>query len=353
MREILKLASAFIGIIVGAGFASGQEILQYYTSFGLLGIIGGIIATALFAFLGMVLMLIGSKTKTSSHKDAIYAISGPYLGVLVDIILILTLFGVGVVMVAGAGSNLNQQFGLPYFVGTTLMAILILTTGMLKINKVVSVIGSITPFLVLFIIIISIYSFFTLDTSFANLDPIAREVYTPLPNWIISTINYVSFNIALGASMTLVMGGAEKNIKTATLGGLVGGLGLGALIILSNLAIFSKIETVAADDMPMLSIVNSISPILGSIMSVILFGMIFNTAISMFFSLTARFAKVGTRRFKVLLTIFLILGYILSFIGFTDLVSQFYPLIGYLGLVLIGTLIVTFFRMQFRKRSHE
>jgi len=84
-------------------------------------------------------------------------------------------------------------------------------------------------------------------------------------------------------------------------------------------------------------------------MSVILFGMIFNTAISMFFSLTARFAKVGTRRFKVLLTIFLILGYILSFIGFTDLVSQFYPLIGYLGLVLIGTLIVTFFR----KRNHD
>lgn len=353
MRKILKLASAFIGIIVGAGFASGQEILQYYTSFGLLGIVGGIIATALFAFLGMVLMLIGSKTKTSSHKDAIYTISGPYLGIVVDIILILTLFGVGVVMVAGAGSNLSQQFGLPYFIGTSLMGILILITGMLKVNKVVSVIGSITPFLILFIIIIAIYSLFTLDTSFTNLDPIAREVYTPLPNWIISTINYVSFNIGVGASMTLVMGGAEKNIKTATLGGLVGGLALGILIILSHLAIFSKIETVAADDMPMLSIVNNISPFLGSIMSIILFGMIFNTAISMFFSFTARFAEIGTRKFKVLLIIFLIIGYILSFIGFTDLVSQFYPFIGYLGLVLIGTLIVAFFRIQSKRRSHE
>lgn len=34
MWNILKIASAFIGIIVGAGFASGQEVLQYFTSFG-------------------------------------------------------------------------------------------------------------------------------------------------------------------------------------------------------------------------------------------------------------------------------------------------------------------------------
>ena len=34
MWKILKMASAFIGVIVGAGFASGQEVLQYFTSFG-------------------------------------------------------------------------------------------------------------------------------------------------------------------------------------------------------------------------------------------------------------------------------------------------------------------------------
>ena len=37
-KDIL-IGSAFIGIIVGAGFASGQEILQYFTSFGTLGIL--------------------------------------------------------------------------------------------------------------------------------------------------------------------------------------------------------------------------------------------------------------------------------------------------------------------------
>ena len=61
MRKILKMGSAFIGIIVGAGFASGQEILQYFTSFGMLGIAGAIVSTALFAYLGMALTRIGSR----------------------------------------------------------------------------------------------------------------------------------------------------------------------------------------------------------------------------------------------------------------------------------------------------
>ena len=108
MKKILKMGSAFIGIIVGAGFASGQEILQYFTSFGLLGIVGAIISTALFAYLGMTLTRLGSRMRTTSHKEVIYKISGRYLGIVVDYIIIFTLFGVGVVMIAGAGCQLES-----------------------------------------------------------------------------------------------------------------------------------------------------------------------------------------------------------------------------------------------------
>ena len=38
MKRILLIASAFIGVIVGAGFASGQEVLQYFTSFGIMAL---------------------------------------------------------------------------------------------------------------------------------------------------------------------------------------------------------------------------------------------------------------------------------------------------------------------------
>lgn len=353
MKNVIKIGSAFIGVIVGAGFASGQEVLQYFTSFGLMGIIGAILSTAIFAYVGMTLVWLGSIMKTTSHKNAIYKISGPYLGFLIDYILIFTVFGVGVVMIAGAGSNMNQQFGVPIIVGTILMALLILLTGMLKVDHIVSIIGSFTPILILFLAIISVYSFLSMDGSLFVLDRVANEVPTTLPNWFISCINYVSFNTAVGASMALVMGGAESNRKHAAIGGLVGGLGIGVLILISHLAIFSKIETVGNKDMPLLAIVNDISPVLGILMSIVLFAMIYNTAVSMFYSFTARFSPVNTRKFKVFFFITIIVAFAASFVGFTDLVSYFYPLIGYLGLILIAVLMITPFRMKQQEKKKE
>ncbi|WP_405097820.1 hypothetical protein [Oceanobacillus sp. FSL H7-0719] len=346
MKRVLKLGSAFIGVIIGAGFASGQEILQYFTSFGLFGTIGAILSTALFAYLGMVLMQLGSRMKTISHRDAIYKISGRLFGAIIDYIIIFTLFSVGVVMIAGAGANLSQQFDFPYFAGTTLMVLLVLVAGMTNINRFVTIIGSITPFLILIVIILSVYSVFTMDNSFTALNDLALKQRTSLPNWFISAINYVSFNIAVGASMALVMGGAEKDEKVAARGGLVGGLGIGILIVLSHLAIFSKIESVQGYDMPMLQLANQVSPYLGFFMAIVLFGMIFNTAASMFFSFGARFFKIGTTKFKTFLAIVLTIAYLLSFVGFTKLIEHFYPLIGYLGLFLTGALIIASVRMR-------
>src|SRR5699024_5652415 len=177
-------------------------------------------------------------------------------------VLVFTLFGVGVVMVAVAGSMMNQQFGLPSFVGSLVLILLILVTMFLKVDKVVGVIGSITPFLILAIIVISVYSLFTMDATFAEMNPIALDQPKSFPNWFVATLNYASFNIAVGAGMSIVMGGAEKNQRIATLGGFVGGLGIGVLILLAHLAIFSRVDVVAAYDLPLLKIFDEISPVL-------------------------------------------------------------------------------------------
>ncbi len=351
MKKSLKIGSAFIGIIVGAGFASGQEILQYFTSFGYLGILAAILATALFAYMGMSLTRLGSRMQTTSHKDVLYGIGGKYGGFIMDAIIILTLFGVGVVMIAGAGSIFEQQFGLPAILGNTVMALIVMGTIMLNVQKIITIIGSITPFLVLMVIGLAVYSLVTMDSSFAELNPIAKEQDSALSNWFYSAINYVSFNIAVGAAMAIVMGGIERDEKIAARGGFIGGLGLGILIILSHLAIFSAVDRVGSSDMPMLQIANDISPFLGFFISLILFAMIYNTAVSMLFSFTARFAEQNTTRFKITVVIAVTVAYLLSFKGFTELVSQFYPVIGLLGLFLVVTLVVANIRYARNKKA--
>ena len=39
-KEVSRIAGAFVGVIVGAGFASGQEILQFFAGFGAIGVAG-------------------------------------------------------------------------------------------------------------------------------------------------------------------------------------------------------------------------------------------------------------------------------------------------------------------------
>lgn len=346
MSKVFKYASAFIGIIVGAGFASGQEVLQYFTSFGHMGTVAAVLATALFAYLGMTLTRIGSRLQTTSHRDAIYTISGRVLGVIVDYIIIFTLFGVGVVMIAGAGSILHQQFNFPPFIGSLILTILIIMTVMLNVEKVITVIGSVTPFLILALILISLYSLMTMDMSFEQLNPVAKNVPTTLPNWFVSAINYVSFNIAVGAGMSLVMGGTEEDERIAAIGGLFGGIGVGILIIIAHLAIFSKVDVIAQYEMPLLKIVDNISPVLGVLMTFILFGMIFNTAVSMFYAFVARFVQMETKTSNMMIVIIGFIAFVLSFVGFTKLVGELYPVIGYLGLFLILALIYAPFKLR-------
>src|SRR5699024_12408120 len=94
---------------------------------------------------------------------------------------------------------------------------------------------------------------------------------------VIGADNYASFNIAVGAVMSFVMGGAEKNVRIASIGGFVGVLGIGVMMLLVHLAIFSKVDVVASSELPILKIFEEISPILSIAMSFVLFGMIFNT----------------------------------------------------------------------------
>lgn len=358
MKKVFLIGSALIGIIVGAGFASGQEILQYFTSFGKLGIFAAIVSTMLFSYIGMVLVWLGSKFKAQSHNDVIHKLTGgtlfgKVLAWVIDIVLIIALFGFGVVMLAGGGSNFEQQFGIPAVLGTLLMVLLVFLFGMLRVDNVVKVIGNITPLLIIAILVVAVYCLFTMSGTFTELTDIAKEHTSAVPNWFISGVNYVSLNISLGATMAIVMGGSEKNPKVAAWGGFFGGFVLGIMIMISHFAILSKIETVGDLPMPMLGLVNDISPILGVLMSIIIYLMIFNTCLGMFYSLATRFTTPETKQFKIFYILAILIGFAVSFAGFTDLMSLFYPFIGYLGLVLIVVLIYAPFKVKRLEKNGE
>lgn len=89
----LKVAATYIGTIVGAGFATGQEVLQFFTKFGVMGLVGIILATIMFILFGYIIIDLGKKLNAQSHLEIIKYSGGKGLGTIIDIIITFFLFG--------------------------------------------------------------------------------------------------------------------------------------------------------------------------------------------------------------------------------------------------------------------
>ena len=176
MKESLKIAGAFVGVIVGAGFASGRELLQMFVDFGVWGLLGAVVSAAFFTFLGMALAGLGNRQRATSHKDVIQAICGRHLGLFVDWLITFFMFAVTVVMLAGGGALLEQQFGIPALTGSVLVTLVVVGIVCLDVRKVILAIGAITPLLILVASAIALYAVFTREQSFAALDHLAGSL---------------------------------------------------------------------------------------------------------------------------------------------------------------------------------
>ncbi|MDO5103427.1 MAG: hypothetical protein Q4D91_11110 [Lautropia sp.] len=80
LKEAVQIGGAFVGVIVGAGFASGQEIMRFFTSFGINGLVGAVISSALFVFLSMALSSLSKHCGGGSHKEVIQLMGGAISG---------------------------------------------------------------------------------------------------------------------------------------------------------------------------------------------------------------------------------------------------------------------------------
>lgn len=348
-RQSLQIAMAYMSVVIGGGFASGQEVLQFFTGFGLIGILGTLLSGLLFAFLGMQIARISSKMKADSHKAVLYILFGQKAGFLVDLVLSFFLFGVGVVMLAGTGSIFSQQYAWPPLAGGILMTTLVIITLCLNVKSIIRLISAVLPFLLGLVLIITTYSIFSYDAPLETLDQIAKEGDTVSSNWILGALLYASFNIAVGFPMLAVIGGMVKSQRAASLGGILGGLGLGILILLLNVGLFANINQLQGVEMPTLALAANISPVLSAIMSVALVCMIYSTAVGMFFAFSARFAAPDTLQFKSVSTVSVLIGLGLSMAGFSKLVGTVYPLLGYVGFALILAIAFSWIRKRHQR----
>ncbi|WP_276808996.1 YkvI family membrane protein [Castellaniella defragrans] len=347
-KDVCRIAGAFVGVIIGAGFASGQEILQFFASFGAIGLVGCVVSGVLFALLSMAFSTMGQRLAADSHKEVVNAMLGRHLGLVFDVLITFFLFAITVVMLAGAGSLLNQWLGIPEVWGSVLATVATILIVCLDIRSVIAFIGAVTPFLMFMTVVVAGYVLMTPHAGHEALAAAAQTQPRGAGQWLVAALLYVSYNIVAGMPFLVIMGGQARSRATALWGGVLGGLLLGVLILLIAVAMYLRMDTIGGMPMPMLSIATQISPWLGHLMSLVIFGMILNTAVGMLYAFMARIVPADSGRFRVGTVAAGVLALAGSFIGFIQLVGIVYPIYGYIGFVLMALAFVGWLRVARR-----
>ncbi len=341
------MAAAYIGTVVGAGFASGQEVLQFFGLFGPLGIPGIVAAVAGFFVFGFACIEIGRRTRASSHKPVFTKAAGKTLSYFLDFVTVFFLFGALAAMISGAGSIVSQEFGLPWIIGASAMAAAAFITVLTGLKGITYAIGSVVPFLLAGIFLIAVGAIYANGLYIGIPPPGYRP---PVAHWLASALNYVSYNILMAAPVLSAIGGTlgstRESLDIAAFG--ASGLGLGLLFV--YLTVVSSLPGIAHYEIPLARLASQVWGFGRPLYVTIFSAEVYTTAVANLYGLSARLSFPGSRGF--LITALATAGVALwaASAGFSNLVRVVYPLCGWAGTAFIAGLAVYLVRTFIVKR---
>ncbi len=322
----MRIAFAYIGTVVGAGFSSGQEILRFFSAHGEGGMIGIIIVTALFFFFGYTALVLGRNLNAKSHVDIVRFTNGKLMGGAIDAVITIFLFGALGAMLAGAGAVVNEQFGLAPVWGMLAMAVISMLTVVTGTKGVVNAISAVVPLLIIVLLYIFLINLFGNPLTTDEMEA-GKSIAGATPNWFISAVNYASYNLVVAIAVLAPIGAKVQNKKHLLRGALLGALGLGVGIAAINFCLLTNIFDIAGLEVPMIAVARNISAGVRLLFAAVIFTEIYSTAVGNLYGFTQRVAPDIPK--PLLIALVAAGAFSAGQLGFSNLVLFLYPAVGY------------------------
>lgn len=330
-KYILKIACIYTGTILGAGFATGKELLSFFGIFGKFGILGFFIACFLLSLCGVSILGIIHRTNAKTYKEFMYIIFGK-LGKYIESFNTIFLFILFSAMLSGGGATISDTFfisegvGIIVFCGLVFLALIFGERAIININTILC------PILIIGGMLVGIYLYF-FDTIF---------VFKGYGKALISPFIYTSYNVITTISVLFSVKDIIINRKVVIFGGILGGIFIFFIGVFMLLPLIENFNIIKDESLPILALVKD-EKIIKNIYSFIVILAIFTTAISNGFALEDTFKDKFFSSPQYLKLAIIVLGVVLSFMGFSNIVDFVYPIFGYLGMFEIVVIVITFF----------
>lgn len=355
--KVLSYAGAFMAFLIGSGFATGQEVLQYFTAYGLGGgLMVALTCVVLFIFVGGCFIAAGKRENFEKGSDVYRYYCGKYIGAFYDYFSIIFIFASFIVMMGGAGATLNQHFGLPTWIGSVGMMALVCLTTIFGLKGIIDVIGKLGPIIAIFAIFLGVYSFLSNPSAVpVNSEALLAGEITVKQvgnSWLSSASSYVGFCMLWLAAFLAAMGKNTNSVREGVLGTTFGAVGFTLGCTTMMLGLLAFLPEIAGSQIPALILASKIGSWLAVIFSVIIFGGIFTTAVPLLWQVSSRFTKEGSKSFKITTVACALVGTVIAlFVPFDGLVNVIYGINGYVGIILLAFIVVKEVRRLLKKKA--
>ncbi|MBO1002536.1 hypothetical protein IPU62_07510 [Pseudogracilibacillus auburnensis] len=111
-------------VLMGGGFATGREIVEFGAKYGALGWLGGVGIFIGFTIMAILMFEFARKFKVFDYRLLLKELIGP-LWFLFDIVYLLLAILIIAIMASATGEILNSTLGLNYWVGVVLIIVIV------------------------------------------------------------------------------------------------------------------------------------------------------------------------------------------------------------------------------------
>ena len=333
MKNCIKIALVIIGALIGAGFASGQEIYLFFFSYGKRGIFGIAVSAILLGIIIFKTMIIIKKNKITTYKEFLLSIVPEkwrkekvleIINIIINIFILITFY----IMIAGFGGYLAETIKIPQIIGSSILAIMCVIIMSKETKGIVKVSEIIVPILIVFIVVIGVYT--VISTNVAN--KIEQMNIINGSSWLVSGVLYASYNtillIPVLISVNNIIDRREVSKTSIVITFMI--FLLATAVFVSMLKIDVNIKRI---EMPVSYVISTQLSKLKVLYGIVILTSILTTAISLIAGLMQNVKEKSNK--KIMLCLICISSIFISQIGFSALINFLYPIFGYIGIIQI------------------
>ena len=330
----IQVGFTIVGTVIGAGFASGQEILQFFVAFGKQGLWGLFLASLLFGVLTHLVVVTAAELRVRSHLELLMRTTSGWMARAVDGMLLCFLVISTALMLTGAGTVLEQHSGFNRMLGTVLAALIVVLVASGPSTSVVRFNVILVPVLIVTLCGLGGKALGQ-ALKYSHVPTWKAAVNPYVTHWWMAALIYPAYNIFLAMSGLSSISGSVSP-RSGVLGAWLGSGIIALLLVCVSLALWIAGPDIHRYPVPTLVVAQQTHPWLGWASILSMLAAMLTTAVVNVYGMARRLAEEVPWRHSWLTAALVALSLPLSYFEFVVIVGTAYSAIGYIALVFFG-----------------